>query len=58
VIYTLLLALILASCTQPQFHPAPRLGLAPVPTCAGCLPAYPSHDDACRNMWLKEEQKE
>jgi hypothetical protein len=43
-IYILLLTLILASCTQPQFHPAPRLGLAPVPRCAGCLPAYPAQE--------------
>lgn len=42
--YIVLVTLILASCTQPP----PRLGLAPVPICAGCLPAYPSHDGVCR----------
>lgn len=55
-IHILLLALILASCTQPQFHPAPRLGLAPVPTCAGCLPAYPSHEGACVDELCRVEQ--
>jgi hypothetical protein len=42
-VHILLVAIILTACVAPP----PRLGLAPVPICAGCLPAYPAQE-VCR----------
>lgn len=46
------LLLCLTACVAPP----PRIGLAPVPTCHGCLPAYPSHDGACVDELCRVEQ--